>query len=76
MSPTPFLSLGASGIDINIVWMIPNSISQVYCSGFCSIICECERMNKGREHTERERESEEATSASASILHKCGAEDL
>lgn len=47
MSPTPFLSLGASGIDINIVWMIPNSISQVYCSGLCSIICECERMNKG-----------------------------
>lgn len=76
MSPTPVLSLGASGIDINIVWMILNSISQVYCSDFCSIICECEGMNKGRERTERGRESEEETSASASILHKCGAEDL
>lgn len=42
MSPTPFLSLGASDIDINIVWTILNSISQIYCSGFSSIICECE----------------------------------
>lgn len=37
-------------------------------------------MNEGREYTEREREreneSEEETSALASILHKCGAEEL
>lgn len=55
VSHSVFLSLGGSGIDINIVWMIPNWISQVYCSGFCSIICEWERMNKESEHSEREK---------------------
>lgn len=58
MSPAPVLSSGVSGININIVWVIPNSISQVYFSGFCSIICACEWLNKGKEPTQRARERE------------------